>query len=387
MALRLTRIWTLAGLVIGLAAAGLSAAPYLPRLMSERYPAPNWPAAGAFAELGLKTTPAELIRDLHAPNARLRDIFDDRGGRALLVFHDGALRMEHYADSVTGDDLFNSYSVIKSLIGLLTLKAVEEQKIDSLDAALGQYLPEIDDPNLRNLPLHKILDMKSGVLFETQSLKSITGRQEKDLKETMANPFGPMAQLHFNGVEPLLPQLKSNPEAQTVFNYQNINTSLLGLVLERVYQRPLQDILDRTIWSPSGAGPAYWRLHGADAPVTAYCCLYAKPVDWVHVARFIANNGTKDSPLLREDLWQIFMGGALAESAVESGVYQNQTRYNILDRLGQSLQGRFSFFAGRGGQTVYLMPERDLIVVRFGDEQQLLHSTLYEVWNSITPPS
>ncbi|MEM7300106.1 MAG: hypothetical protein AAF468_03395 [Pseudomonadota bacterium] len=38
----------------------------------------------------------------------------------------------------------------------------------------------------------------------------------------------------------------------------------------------------------------------------------------------------------------------------------------------------FLYFMGQGGQTTYLVPQHDLAVVRFGDDHQLLHSTLYE---------
>jgi len=373
--------------ILGLAIilSSLGAAPYLPRLLMERYPAADWPAHGAFARLGRDGTGIDLRVDPHEPNARLLELFQSKGGKALLVFHDGELKLEHYRPGVTRQDLFNSYSTIKSLVGLLTLRAVADKRIPTLDEPLGTFVPEIQDNTLRALPMRKLLDMESGVLFEASPMKSMGGSNEKDLRETIGNPFGPMAQLHFVGLEDLLPHLKSNRAEQSTFNYQNVNTSLLGLVLERAYQMPLHQLVDEMIWSPSGAGPAHWRLHGEDKSATAYCCLYAKPLDWIQVARFIASNGTPGTPLLPENLWKVFLGYDLRNEVLRNGVYRNQTRYNILDREGEALQGAFSYFAGRGGQAIYLMPRQDLIVVRFGEEQQLLHSTLYEAWNSITP--
>lgn len=373
--------------ILGLAitVSTLGAAPYLPRLMAERYPAADWPAEGAFASLGRQSGGIDLKTDLHKPNERLLELFQSKGSKAFLVFHGGKLKLEHYRPGLTRDNLFNSYSTIKSLVGLLTLRAVADGKIAGLDVSIGTFVPEIQNDALRNLPIRKLLDMQSGVLFESSPMKSMGGSNEKDLKETMGNPFGPMARLHFTGLEDLLPHLKSKRAEQTVFNYQNVNTSLLGLVLERVYQMPLYQLVDQIIWSPSGAGPSHWRLYDEGKSATAYCCLYARALDWVYVARFIAANGTSDKPLLPEDLWETFLGYDLDNAALRSGVYRNQTRYNILDRKGEALQGAFSYFAGRGGQTVYLMPRQNLIVVRFGEEQQLLHSTLYAAWNSITP--
>ena len=372
-------------LVTGIILSSWGAAPYLPRLLLERYPAADWPAHGAFASLGRPATGQTEPQEIHAPNDRLLELFQTKRGKALLVFHDGKLKLEHYRPGVTREHLFNSYSTIKSLVGLLTLRAVADGKIAALDEPLGTFVPAIQDEALRALPLRKLLDMQSGVLFEASPMKSMGGSNEKDLRETIGNPFGPMAQLHFKGIESLLPHLKSNRAEQTVFNYQNVNTSLLGLVLERAYQKPLHRLVDDLIWTPSGAGPAHWRLYHEGKPATAYCCLYARAMDWIYVARFIAANGSPENPLLPDALWRAFVGDDLTDSALRNGVYRNQTRYNILDREGQDLQGPFSYFAGRGGQTIYLMPQHNLIVVRFGDAQQLLHSTLYEAWNSITP--
>ena len=40
---------------------------------------------------------------------------------------------------------------------------------------------------------------------------------------------------------------------------------------------------------------------------------------------------------------------------------------------------------GQGGQVLYLLPEQQLVVYRSGETAQLLHSTLYGAWNSISP--
>lgn len=42
-------------------------------------------------------------------------------------------------------------------------------------------------------------------------------------------------------------------------------------------------------------------------------------------------------------------------------------------------------FMGSRGQITYLMPGKDLVVVRFGDGFQKLHSTLHETWRSMGP--
>ncbi|WP_404400230.1 hypothetical protein [Pelagibacterium halotolerans] len=83
---------------------------------------------------------------------------------------------------------------------------------------------------------------------------------------------------------------------------------------------------------------------------------------------------------LPEALWREFLGLDLDASALRQDHYGYHVRQNILDRPGEALQGAFSYFLGQNGQTLYLMPERNLVVYRAGEGLQLLHSTLYEVW-------
>ena len=54
------------------------------------------------------------------------------------------------------------------------------------------------------------------------------------------------------------------------------------------------------------------------------------------------------------------------------GAYRTLMRYDVLDRAGEQLAGPFAYFLGQGGQAVYLRPQDDLVVVRFGDGFQLV---------------
>ena len=63
----------------------------------------------------------------------------------------------------------------------------------------------------------------------------------------------------------------------------------------------------------------------------------------------------------------------------DSVSYRSQIRYDILDRAGERLYGFFKYFLGQGGQILYLVPNENMVVIRFGDKHQLLHSTLYEI--------
>lgn len=362
----------------------LLVAPYLPRLVAEGYPAAVWPAPGSFAQLpggavkGPISQPAIGIPTIGESLSR----FEKDDGRALLVYRAGVLSLEHYADGFGPETRFNSFSLVKSLVGALVLRAVSKGLIASLDDPVGDYLPSIGDETFRSVPLLAFLRMRSGVMFSESGLKSASVPGNKAVEQVLVNPFGPMARLHMGGLTAVAEGLRADPNIKD-FSYQNINTAILGAVLEAVYRSDLQSILSDEIWAPAGAADASWRQYDAQKPVSPYCCIYARPRDWIRVAAFLMKNGPDGAPFLRPDLWDEYFGRKVALSDRQKGLYDLHLYQNVLDRAGEPLQGPFSYMFGSKGQTVYMMPDKDLVVVRFGDGLPLLHSTLYAAWRSL----
>lgn len=390
----MTRRWLYLAVMLAAAvpAAALAYAPYLPRLLWEGYPAATWPAHGSFAEIeGGSGDALPTAEGQAGPNEKLASLFAKTEGRAILAARDGRLAMEHYAPGITRETRLNSYSLAKSLIGALTLKAIAEGRISDRDVPLGSVLSELSGTAAGQLPLCRFLDMRSGIVFEVGPKKQASGFDLKDFEATKLNLFGPMAQLHMQGLTSveagLVPQV-SESESSTCdggdYSYQNVNTAIVGEVLERVYGKPLEEILSEKIWKPAGAAPAEWRRYGEDLRVTPYCCIYARPMDWLKVAQFLLDNGKTGTPFLPEPMWRGLVGLDVPELSLRTGHYENFVYHNVLDRAGEPLHGSFAYFFGSRGQAIYLMPKERLAVVRFGSQIQLLHSTLYEVSRSIS---
>lgn len=381
---RIIRHLLISGILLLLAGTmfAVVAAPYLPRLVMEGFPKAIWPAPGSFAVLEGAGEPVR-IAPTGTLNAWSEKLFADSDGRALLVYQGGDVRLAHYRDGITPETRFNSYSMVKSLIGALVLKAVSEGRIASLEDPLGRYLPGIGDAEFRKVPLRAVLTMRSGVGAESGNGDPVSSRHAKDVQSVAFGLFSPIARLHMGGLNAVGAELRSDPKKAGGYSYQNVNTAILGAVLSRIYDRPLDRILDEKIWQPSGAGRADWRRYHEDLSVTAYCCIYASPGDWLRVGLFLMKNGTPGDPFLPNDLWQTYFGASISKAERHAGRYGMHLFHNVLDREGQPVHGTFSFMAGTGGQVVYMMPDKDLVVVRFGARRQLLHSTLYAAWRAI----
>ena len=364
----------------------LAWAPYLPRLLWEGYPSETWPAPGSHVVLAGGAQGGSNMR-VHSQGSVFdsvgRRLFEEKHGRALLIFHDGRLRFEHYADGIDHATPLNSYSLIKSLVGALVLKALAEGRIASLDDPIGTYLPDLGDATFRAIPIARFLRMTSGIAFEADGKKAAGGDASKDIERTRLNPFGAMARLHMLGLDAVAPRLTVSSPEKRAFNYQNVNTAIIGRLLTVLYQRPLEQLVSEMIWRPAGAAAAHWRVYGPGRSVTPYCCVYATPRDWLKVAVFLLNNGTGTRPFLPPALWRRLFGHDLSGDDVRHGKYGLHVYHNVLDRRGETLQGRFTYMFGSRGQVVYMMPERKLVVVRFGRRMQLLHSTLYAAWRTL----
>lgn len=357
------------GFVLAVAVNGF--APQLPSLLKEGFPSPVWPPNGATL---LVQGGEGNFREHNAPmpDAALAR-FSKAGGRAL-VFSDpeGGFR-EHYATGLDRDTRLNSYSLVKSLVGAMVLRAVADGRIADLDESLQTYL----GPLAPDVSVRAVLSMTAGLSLSGEPPKT---DMQKPLDDRAFSPFSPVGRLHAFGIENILPGLKPDPALEDRFHYQSANTALLGLLLETVYGKPLPELLSEMIWRPAGARDAYWRSNPETGRASAYCCLYARPIDWAVVGMFLLRNGSGDQAFLPDDLWRSFVLPDLGAEQRRAGAYGLHVRHDVLDRPGETLSGPFAFLMGHGGQVVYLLPEQGLVVVRFGEEPQLLHSTLYEVF-------
>lgn len=367
--------------------AALVYAPYLPRLLAEGYPSLVWPVRGHFAAIegAVAQPPALSAKPSRQPSAELLTLFNDSGGKALLVSRAGRLELEHYAAGITAETKLNSFSMAKSLVGALVFKALAEGRLKSLDESIGGILPDHGDAAFRTVTPRALLRMQSGILFDASD--KILGGEPKDVDATRLNPFGPMARLHMGGLAAIASSLTVTKAASQPFSYQNIDTAILGAALERLYAKPLEALLSEKLWRPAGAAPAFWRRPYAQGPASAYCCIFARPRDWIAVGRYLMHNGEPGKPFLPDPLWRELMGADLGAAALRQGVFGHHLRHDILDRPGEALHGAFAYMLGQGGQVLYMLPKEDLVVLRSGERIQRLHSTLYAAWRSLAPAS
>ncbi len=380
----------LALLVTGIAGiAGIALfSPHVFVLLGEGYPAKTWPSGGEFAKIAGDET--GLANPRIQGDFSMVKLTSDITASAILVGAGNRDTYHLFLKRTNEQTRFNSFSLVKGLVGFLALRAVDEGRIHSLDSTVAEISPGLSQGAVAGVTLRELLDMRSGISFEPYGMKAASGTDEAGEKPVEAvpyNPFGPLARLHVMGIEKTVRDFRVSAHRRGKFEYQNANTALVGHLLETAFAEPLPQTLSRLVWKPSGAANADWRVYPGTNTVSAYCCLYATAPDWRRVAQFLLRNGNRDAPLLSVAMHAYWMGSDLSVQQRHKGVYRSFARYDILDREGEKVQGPFHYFLGQNGQIVYFLPEKNAVAIRFGDGIALLHSGLYALADKLQDQS
>jgi CubicO group peptidase (beta-lactamase class C family) len=88
---------------------------------------------------------------------------DAHGGLALLVWQGGRLRYKRYAAGIGADTRSETFSMHKSVLGLVYGAALRDRVIGSIDDPAGTYLPEWRHDARGAITLRQLLSMDSGL--------------------------------------------------------------------------------------------------------------------------------------------------------------------------------------------------------------------------------
>jgi CubicO group peptidase (beta-lactamase class C family) len=283
------------------------------------------------------------------------------GTAALLVWHDGALRLEHYGAGFSADMLSAPASMPKPVLALAVGAAVDRGLVD-IDAPVSRWLPEWRDDPRGRITLRQALQMRSGLEKYGPAGKGGAGE----------------ALMLGTRLEDLVLHTRLVREPGDRFDYNNGDNALVLLALQRATHRRYADWLSRTVWQPIGAGDAFTWLDRPGGMARTFCCLLATPRDWVRVGRLIKDGG-------RAGGRQVISAGWMAQMLSPSPTnpdygfqiwrgspYRPTRSYGSGEApplpIGEPfLADDMLIFDGAVGQRVYVSAREDLVVVRIGD--------------------
>lgn len=278
----------------------------------------------------------------------------DRQG--VLIIKDDRIIYEKCIGDIAPDRISAVFSVSKAITSLLCGIAVDEGRIRSIDDPVTDYLPELrrKDPMWQKLTIRHLLNMQSGLDFDdTYSLRL------RDLGRLNA-----MAMLNYgHNIPRQVRNLKFRSEPGSVYNYDSMTSEITGMVLERVYGRTLADLLSEKIWTPLGMeSEAYLTYDGRKHHTShAFGGISMTMKDLAKIGRLYADKGSWNGRRIVSESW---IEQSTAYSTDNEGYHF--CWYNT-SSVGMEKAEHPGFYAlGIRGQLVFVCPDRNMIMVRFG---------------------
>lgn len=287
----------------------------------------------------------------------------EQDSHALLVYHGGALQLEHYYPGYTAETRTSTQSMHKSVLAMLVGIAIRDGHIGSVDDTAATYLPEWAGDGRAAITLRQMLRQESGIDFPTFSPNVVSGFWQM----TVGGDIAPITL-----GQPLL----AEPGSQ--FDYNSINPEALGIILQRATGQRYAAYLSEALWQPLGATEAAVVLDSeAHAVPRTFCCLEATARSWLLLGLLHLDQGRVGNAQVVPEAWmrEIATPGThnpnygyltwLGNRYEEYRYYNRKTNVNVYQSEPFAAPDVI-YFDGFGGQRVYAAPSAGLVIVRTG---------------------
>ena len=296
--------------------------------------------------------PLEALRRAEAYAERTR-------ASAFLVMHRGELIVERYWRGHHRTALSNSMSMAKTILALLVGVALEEGKLRSVEEQIAAYLPMWKHDQRGSIRIKHLLEMTSGLRGD--------GR--------MRNPWSDVVRLyHTPDIQKALDRIPMIHAAGSVFEYKDVDSQVLGLVLERATGIPYAQYVSEKLWQPLGGSDAFVWLDREGGAAKTSCCLFATARDWARVGQLILERGRRGERQIIPKAWlEAMLKPSFREPSYGYQIWRSVSPNDPPYPAGFSappspfLAEDMVYLEGIFGQFVYILPSQGLVIVRLGE--------------------
>ncbi len=293
----------------------------------------------------------EVTASARATYASFDDLLKTNRTRAFVWIHDDAVVYERYFDRVTATTQLPSFSMSKTFAATLVGCAVADGWIGSVDDRLVSYVPELaDKPGYRDVTVDHLLRMTSGIDFNEESYAGAALYYSTDLRARM---------YAYDVTRP--------PGSHYLYGSLGIQL-LWDVINRRLGGKTVTQYFAERVWSPMGAAhPAAWSLDSRSSGIEKLADGFSATArDHARIGLLYLHGGTMDGNRVLASDW---VRDSLTPDPV-AGIVQT-TDGNV--RRGKyqwflTLDGRAYFAKGYRGQYVFVVPDRRMVFVRFGDD-------------------
>ena len=276
----------------------------------------------------------------------------DRKTCAYLVFQNGQLIHEKYYDDYDSSTISGSFSMAKTVNALLIGKLIEEGKIGSINDDIKKYVPQLTQIKEGELTIKDVITMSADI----------------DWKESYWNIFSMTAESYYGeDLDHLMGKLKVRKDQQQgkIWEYQSCCTQILGYIIKNVSNKSISAYTKEILWQPLGMeNDALWSTDKNDGIEKSFCCLNATARDFGKLGALVLQKGKVDSTQIIPEQWIADMTKPASYLKTSDGRTCDWYGYQtwIIHQDNMSVP----YFRGVHGQFIYVIPEKNAVIVRLG---------------------
>ncbi len=263
-------------------------------------------------------------------------IMSDPATQALIVSHKGNIILEQYGNGYSKTDFVTSQSIAKAFYAVLFGVAIEKGLLDDLDQPISDYLPEWKNDKRGEITIRNLLEMKSG-LYRSESWNEEMFLSRNNLDFALS--------------------VELAKEPGEIFEYNNVNTALLGPVIEKIYNASPHEVLKKEILNPLEITEyGLWKDHSLN-DITFHGIDLA-PLDFIKFGQLYAQKGSWEGKQLVN---KAFMEQSM--QPISEGPGELYGMHTSIRKMSENK--RLLVKEGFNGQYLFVIPEENLVAVKF----------------------
>jgi CubicO group peptidase (beta-lactamase class C family) len=313
----------------------------------------GWPVASVNEDKLIDRDALCRIADrLASSDANIHAVLVARGGRLLFerYFRGSDEINSHPVGKVSfdADTLHNVKSVSKSVASLAVGIAIDRGLIRSVNEPIFSFFPELSDlrtPEKDRIQLVHALTMSMGLAW----VEAIPSNEDNNDEVRMHMASDPCRYVL---------GLAATAPAGHEFFYNTGALTLVSAIIRKATGRPLDEFARETLFEPMGITQVEWIRVKGDSDAGGG--LRLRPRDMARIGQLVLAGGRWNDRQVVSKAW---IDASMTPRLDATSLYF----YGYLWWLGRSLfNGREVHWAGalgRGGQSIRIVPELDLVVV------------------------
>lgn len=195
----------------------------------------------------------------------------------VIVWRDGKIEHEWYAEGYHPGSLVPVRSFTKALPAIMTGIAIAEGHIGSLDDPIGEYIEEWADDPRGELTIRSLNTWSSGLDMSAEEAERIDNLTQRLAEGSNINQTA----LEYSIQRPM----------DSKWTVAQVDNQLAGLVVQRATGMDFREYVSSRLWRKLGNGTATMNLDADDGDARTFCCMRARPEDWVRVAKMLMDGG------------------------------------------------------------------------------------------------